>query len=218
MGFNGRRPKKQQKAAQHKQQEPHKQKQVAQTTNSTKQQRHRKKAPEGSAKAAKCITNNTKSCAPRGTQAVKAAQAAAKAAQTVQTATKTTKAATETRGPRRRAPKGLFVFSLSFSWNFGVSMLFLDAVFFSSKKSYLLFSCNGELINCKIVIDILAGSKWQGWVSQRTTTQKAAAIAGQTTEKAKWCKPKQRKQQQQQEKHKQQAAQAAASCINSRAN
>ena len=43
-----------------------------------------------------------------------APKASAKA-QTVQTATKTAKAATETRGPRRRGPKGLFVFSLASS-------------------------------------------------------------------------------------------------------
>ena len=55
------------------------------STKSTKPQQHRKKAPKGSAKT------------PKGS--------AAKVAQTVQTATKTAKAATETRGPRRRAPK-----------------------------------------------------------------------------------------------------------------
>ena len=52
--------------------------------------------------------------------AAKAAQAAAEAAQTVQTTIKTAKAATQTRGPRRRGPKGLFVLSLASSrWNFG---------------------------------------------------------------------------------------------------
>ena len=102
---------------QHKRQEPHKQKQVAQTTKSTnmknKQKQHTHEKQQH--KQQQSSTNNSKSSAPRGTQSVKAAQATAKAAQTEQTATKTAKVATETQGPRRRGPKGLFVFSLSFS-------------------------------------------------------------------------------------------------------
>ena len=90
------------------------------STNSIKQQQHRKKAAKGSAKAPKGSAK-----APKGS--AKAAKAAAKAAQTVQTATKTGSAATGTRGLRRRGAKGLFVLSLASSRGISVvfSMLFL---------------------------------------------------------------------------------------------
>ena len=62
---------------------------------------------------------------------------------TLQTATKTANAATEARGPRR-----FFVFSLASSRGISVSPEFLR---------YRL--CNGETINCKIVINIFGGQQ-----------------------------------------------------------
>ena len=130
-GFNGRRPRKQpqkqQKAATHKQQEPHKQKQIAQTRKSTKQQQHRKKAPTGSAKAAK--------------EAAKAAQATAKAAHQeehnqCESSTSNSKSCTNSTNSNenskssnrdtraQKAGTGLFVFSLASSRGISVSRFF----------------------------------------------------------------------------------------------
>ena len=71
--------------------------------------------------------------------------------------------------------------------------------------------CSGEIINCKIVLDILEGQKRQGWVfngrpqkgQQKRDKQQKKRISASRNKKK-------HHQQQQQEKHKQQAAQTAA--------
>ena len=50
---------------------------------------------------------------------------------------------------------------------------------------HLLFASNGELINCKIIIDILEGQKRQGWVFQRSTTQKSCSESRTNNRKSK---------------------------------
>ena len=85
---------------------------------------------KNSTNSSKAAQNNSKSSAPRGTQSGKASQATARAAQTSQTATKTAPAATETRGPRRRAPKVSLCSHWHLLWNLGGVFVF----FFSTGK------------------------------------------------------------------------------------
>ena len=62
------------------------------------------------------------------------------------------------------------MFSLSFSRGISVFQAFCEIPVNFIIIGYLFFASNGELINCKIVLDILEGLKRQGWVFQRTTT------------------------------------------------
>ena len=106
----------------------HKQQRAPNSSNTRKSTERISKSSKRSSKSSTNMKNSsTNSSKVAQTTTAKAAQATAKVAQTVQTATKTARAATETRGPRRRAPKGLFVLSLASSR--GISVVFLSFFF-----------------------------------------------------------------------------------------
>ena len=132
----------------------------ANSTNSTNQQQNRKKAPTGSVKAAK--------------EAPKAATAAFHEKQQQQQQQE------DTRAQKGGAPKVSLGSHCRFLVEFRFFQTFFEMPVNFKIIGYLLLASNGELINCKIVLDILEGQEGKvGFFNGRrpkSGKKKAAAV------------------------------------------